>query len=520
MVLIRKRSVFSSAWAALVLGFAALGLTGLAFIGERAGVPTTMLRFLLTVSMLGTLLGFGVSSLIVEPQRWSLADRSVRGVSAAPAMIVLALTMTWITASSMPAALPAALFAGCLVGLLLHVAVFGPRMRRIGALSPGRMLSLRFAGWEGLPLRILTGALACLLLAGLVLHVIGLIAERFMTDLSLSSVWAKVMAACVLFLPAWAGGMTTLIRLCRIGLALSLATLAAALLIGTLLPGSATAALPLFPTVWDHTMTEAMQAGLLAIIFLPALMPVLASLSTPRSNYRLAGWIAALGACMIAAMLWIGIPNADPGTAAPALNGSELAPLLLNMAGLAMLTTGGGLLLFALCACFVDDLVLSVMDEPRIVKGRLLAWRRFAMMGALTGLIVMFLLFGQNDPWMTVLDRIALPIFVAMAIAIYPPALLWSGTSGIGALSGLLIASLSQVVLLVVFGAGAPSEAIFGLGDGLACGLFGATVTLVVSLIVPPRKDAWQTAAAMAQTDEETAFDPRSATARPMEGLA
>lgn len=501
----RRRSPFSRAWAALILGFAALGLTGLAFVGERAGVPVAMLRFLLTVCLLGTLLGFGVSSLIVEPARWNLAERSVRGVSAVPAMIVIALTAAWITGGALPGAAPAPLFLGCLTGVFLHLLIFGPILRRLGASSPGRMLHLRFTDWEGLPLRLLIGSVGCLLLAGLLMHILGLLAGRFVSDLALGRELSVMLAAIVIFLPAWAGGMTTLVRLSRIALAFGIATITAALLIGQSLPGSTPPALPLMPAEWDGSHFAALRTGILAALFLPVLMPVLASLSTPRSSYRLSGWLLLLGAGSVALLLWIGGQTLDAQAVERTLTSSELAPVLVRMAGLTVLAVGGGLLLFALSTSIVDDIALSTMDEPSIVPGRLLAWRRFAMIGALAGLTVL-LLADQGDATPALIGKIAWPVFIAMALASYPPTLLWAGVSGIGALAGLLTAVISQIVLLLLLGTGTLPTVPVLLSDGLVCGLAGLFATIVVSLAVPPRQDARQTAEAMTQTDQDVAF--------------
>ncbi|MCP1198596.1 hypothetical protein [Notoacmeibacter sp. MSK16QG-6] len=503
----RSRSAFSSAWAALILGFAALGLAGLAFIGERAGVPLSMLQFLLNICVIGTLLGFGVSSLIVEPQRWSFAERRVRGISAVPAAIVLALTTAWATSGNLTTSAPIAIFIGCLAGLFLSILVLGPRMRRIGASSPGRMLSLRYTSWEGLPLRLLMGSVSCALLAGLVLHLLELVAERLVAGLSLSRIPAIALAAFVIFLPAWAGGITTLIRLSRIGFAFGIATVVVALLIGQTLPGSSLASLPLLPVDWDAAVLNTIGAGLLSIVFLPATMPVIGSLSTPRSNYRLAGWLAFLSAITITVLLWLGGPNDASVSAEQTLTSSGLAPLLTDMASLAMLAIGGSILLFALATSLIDDIVLSVMDEPSIVPGRLLAWRRFAMIGVVIGLTAGLLVIGDDALG---IDRMAAPVFVAMAIAAYPPALLWSGASAIGVLAGISFAGLSQIVLLLVLQADALPAIAIHLDDGLICGLFGLAVAIVLSLVVPPRYDARQSASAMARTDDNAAFDRRA----------
>ncbi len=133
----------------------------------------------------------------------------------------------------------AAIIVGTLAALFVTTLLLGARLRRIGAASPGRMLHLRFPGREGLPLRILLGLAASVVLAGLLHRILGLLTMRIETETGLGPSISIVLAALLVFLPGWAGGITTVLRLARIGLAFGFAAIVTAILIGELMPASA-----------------------------------------------------------------------------------------------------------------------------------------------------------------------------------------------------------------------------------------------------------------------------------------
>ncbi|RLQ87190.1 hypothetical protein [Notoacmeibacter ruber] len=506
-----KRSAFGSAWVAFLLGFAALGLTALSFVAERAGVPVGILRFLMTVLVLGTVLIFGLFSLIVEDGRWQRAGRRVRGVSAVPGLALLAIGLAWALADRHAAASGVILLGG-LSAFLLQLFVLGPRMRRLGATSPGRLIQQRFSDWESLPLRLIFGLVASAVLSGLLFRVLGILAEHFSAELGFGRSTGIVAAALLVFLPAWAGGTVALLRLARVVLAFGVAAVITALAVDRFLVGSAAAGLSLFPLQWDRSLIEPLLIGFCAALLTPALLPIVGSLSTPRSSYRTAGWLILLAVVVAAIIYMVGVPGMTDGDVeAATLTRSDLPPILVDIAGLAALVIAGGLLLLSLSICLIDDLILCLVAEEPLVQGRHLAWLRFAMIGATIALTAFMLIDPQQGrSWIALRDA-ALPLFVAIAIAGLIPALLWSRVSGIGTLTGVIVALLAQIALFLSGATILPFGSPEGGAYGVVAGLAGMIVTIAVSLLVSPRQDARHAAALMMETESTTALadEPR-----------